>query len=239
MNIWKGRGLADVILESVKRNYADRGIYCTLKVIGGKDDEPYLKGILRDASYCNIFVKRLHKAETRWYGHYISLDPKITVPDDHNLDGGTFTPCTAEAIINLLLWQGFEPAGADVVVIGRSERVGRPVSDLLLDMNATVTLAHNRTSRASLGRYIANADLIISGVGDAGFAKKFKKFKPSATLIDIGGDFVGIADDAVENFVPHVGGVGPVTRAILMQHACAAQRNRFEADRLRAYSLKP
>ena len=221
MNIWKGKELADQMLESVKQHidvFLDH--YPCLNVIGGDVSNPYYRGILKDAEYCGIVVKNHLGSDLPLIksGNYISLDPTIRVPDSCNVDGGGTTPCTAEAIVRMLLWKGFEFDGATSVVIGRSERVGRPVATLLTDLSTTVTLAHSRTPEASLGRYIADADLIISCAGNAGFAEKYKDFKKRATLIDVGGDFVGLAENAVENFAPHIGGVGTITRAVLMEH---------------------
>lgn len=70
-----------------------------------------------------------------------------------------------------------------------------------------------------------NADLIISSVGRADFTEL--ELKPTATVVDIGGDFVGIS--GIQNYVPFIGGVGPVTRAILMEHILKFRR--FKEDK--------
>ena len=140
-------------------------------------------------------------------------------------DGGYLTPCTAEASMRLLRRYGFIFQGADVLLLGRSERVGEPLSHLLTRANATVTIAHSLTKSSSIWRLAQNADLIISSVGRADFTEL--ELKPTATVVDIGGDFVGIS--GIQNYVPFIGGVGPVTRAILMEHILKFRR--FKEDK--------
>jgi len=135
------------------------------------------------------------------------------------------TPCTAEASMRLLRRYGFIFQGADVLLLGRSERVGEPLSHLLTRANATVTIAHSLTKSSSIWRLAQNADLIISSVGRADFTEL--ELKPTATVVDIGGDFVGIS--GIQNYVPFIGGVGPVTRAILMEHILKFRR--FKEDK--------
>ena len=83
-----------------------------------------------------------------------------------------------------------------------------------------MTVAHSVTKRSSIWRLAQNADLIISSVGGRDFTDL--ELKPTATLVDIGGDFVGVS--RIQNYVPFIGGVGPVTRAILMEHILKYRR---------------
>lgn len=218
MNIWKGEELADQILSETKARLEAEDAYGWLNVIVADKEDPYYKGILKDAYHNRTVIHTYTEAPETYRGAFISLDPMVAVPDNNNMDGGNTIPCTAEAIVRMLQWKGFRTESADVVIIGRSKRVGAPLAHLLTDLDSTVTLAHSLTSGYSLWHHIANADLVVSCVGNAGFSEKYKQFKPGATLIDVGGDFVGDIPTNVGNFVPHIGGIGPITRAVLLDH---------------------
>ena len=221
MNIWIGTDLAADILGSVKDTPGDK----VAQVIVKNANEPYYKGICSDAKRCGVEIITAEKLVHNCTYPTISLNPYIRVPDAINLDGGYLTPCTAEASMRLLRRYGFIFQGADVLLLGRSERVGEPLSHLLTRANATVTIAHSLTKSSSIWRLAQNADLIISSVGRADFTEL--ELKPTATVVDIGGDFVGIS--GIQNYVPFIGGVGPVTRAILMEHILKFRR--FKEDK--------
>jgi methylenetetrahydrofolate dehydrogenase (NADP+)/methenyltetrahydrofolate cyclohydrolase len=145
-------------------------------------------------------------------------------------------PATPLGIIHLLRESGAELEGAEAVVVGRSDLVGRPVASLLLHENATVTTCHSRTR--DLAAVCRRADVLVAAVGrprlvGADFVKE------GATVIDVGttrtGDgLVGDVDfDAVKEkaraITPVPGGVGPMTIAMLLRNtltACALQERR-------------
>jgi methylenetetrahydrofolate dehydrogenase (NADP+)/methenyltetrahydrofolate cyclohydrolase len=140
-----------------------------------------------------------------------------------------FAPSTAEAIVELLKFHEIPLAGANVVVVGRSTVVGRPAAALLLNENATVTVAHRRTSDvAALTR---RADIIVVAVGRAGFLTG-DMIAPGATVIDAGINVTpaGIAGDVDADSVANVagalspvpGGVGTVTTALLLRNVLTA-----------------
>jgi methylenetetrahydrofolate dehydrogenase (NADP+)/methenyltetrahydrofolate cyclohydrolase len=146
------------------------------------------------------------------------------------LDGRPrFAPSTAEAIIELLKFHEIQLAGVDVVVVGRSTVVGRPAAALLLNEDATVTVAHKRTSDvAALTR---NAAVVVVAVGRAGFLTG-DMIAPGATVIDAGINMTpaGIAGDVDADSVASVagalspvpGGVGTVTTALLLRNVLTA-----------------
>ena len=121
------------------------------------------------------------------------------------------------------------------VVIGRSNIVGLPMAKMLLDRNATVTMAHSRTR--NLPQIAAQADILVVAVGRPRFAGA-DFVKPGATVIDVGinrdpetGKLVGDVDfDAVKDaallITPVPGGVGPMTRACLMENTLECYLNR-------------
>lgn len=146
------------------------------------------------------------------------------------LDGRPrFAPSTAEAIIELLKFHEIQLAGVDVVVIGRSTVVGRPVAALLLNEDATVTVAHKRTSDvAALTR---RAAVVVVAVGRAGFLTG-DMIASGATVIDAGINVTpaGMAGDVDADSVASVagalspvpGGVGTVTTALLLRNVLTA-----------------
>ena len=132
-----------------------------------------------------------------------------------NLDGGCAIPCTAEAIMCMLHAYGIPISGQDVCVIGRSDRVGRPVAKLMLNEDATVTVMHSKTK--DIRRHVEKADIVIACAGNAGFDESYQ-VSSEATVADIGGDFKNPEKLGCKYLIPAIGGVGPLTRAFLMDH---------------------
>ena len=139
-------------------------------------------------------------------------------------------PCTPAGCMELLRRTGVSLSGAEAVVIGRSNIVGKPMSLLLLRENCTVTLCHSRTK--NLAEHVRRADVVICAVGRPGLVTG-EMIKPGATVIDVGinrladGRVVGDADfesvSAVAGAItPVPGGVGPMTIAMLMKNAILA-----------------
>ena len=139
-------------------------------------------------------------------------------------------PCTPAGCMELLRRTGISLSGAEAVVIGRSNIVGKPMALLLLRENCTVTLCHSRTK--NLAEHVRRADVVICAVGRPGLVTG-EMIKPGATVIDVGinrladGRVVGDADfesvSAVAGAItPVPGGVGPMTIAMLMKNAILA-----------------
>ena len=123
-------------------------------------------------------------------------------------------------------------AGARAVVVGRSMIVGKPVALLLLQANATVTICHSRTD--DLQRHTADADILVAAVGEPGLIT-LEMVKRGAAVIDVGitrteAGLVGDVDPSVAGFVgyltPVPGGVGPMTRAMVLENTVRAARYR-------------
>lgn len=144
------------------------------------------------------------------------------------IDGGNaFAPATAEAVIKLCDYYGIELAGSNVVVVGRSRVIGKPVGMLALDRNATVTFCHSRTR--DLPNVTRGADIVICAVGKANFFDT-DYFRAGQCVIDVGmnvnaeGSLCGdVAFEEVEPIVdaitPVPGGIGAITTSILLEHA--------------------
>jgi methylenetetrahydrofolate dehydrogenase (NADP+)/methenyltetrahydrofolate cyclohydrolase len=143
-----------------------------------------------------------------------------------------FAPATAQAVVEILQREQVPLSGADVVVVGRSNVVGKPAALLLLAENATVTVCHSRTR--DLAAHTRRADVLVAAVGRARMLGA-GHVKPGATVIDVGtnptedGQLVGDVDTAAVEPVagaitPVPGGVGPVTTALLLRNVVTAAR---------------
>ncbi len=155
-------------------------------------------------------------------------------------------PCTPAGIIEILKYYKIETSGKDVVVIGRSNIVGKPIANILLQKsefaNATVTIVHSRTK--DINKYTSNADIIIAAIGQPEFVKA-DMIKNGAAVIDVGinrvedstakkgyrlkgdVDFEGVSEKS-SAITPVPGGVGPMTICMLMHNtiqAAAKQNN--------------
>jgi methylenetetrahydrofolate dehydrogenase (NADP+)/methenyltetrahydrofolate cyclohydrolase len=147
-----------------------------------------------------------------------------------------FAPATAEAVLVILDHYGIELTGRNAVVVGRSLVVGKPLAHLLLDRNATVTVAHSRSR--DLPSTTRQADVLVAAAGRAGLITP-EYVGAETTVIDVGtnptddGGLVGDADAAIVDHVaaitPVPGGVGPVTTALLLAHTVAAASARRPA----------
>jgi methylenetetrahydrofolate dehydrogenase (NADP+)/methenyltetrahydrofolate cyclohydrolase len=145
-------------------------------------------------------------------------------------------PCTPKGIIHLLQFYGIEIAGKHAVVIGRSLIVGKPLSMLLSNLNATVTLAHSLTQ--NLEELTRSADILICAIGKAHFIQK-KHLNPTKNtiVVDVGmnsldGKLTGDVDPEVIHvaggMTPVPGGVGPMTVVSLIENLIFAAENQFK-----------
>ena len=142
------------------------------------------------------------------------------------LGKNTIIPCTPKAILALLTEYKIKLSGTKVLIIGRGTTVGRPLSILLSQKpnNATVTLAHSATS--NLSELMRQADIVVAAIGSAHFVKP-GMIKDGATVIDVGitrtdqglvGDVDPVVAQSASAFAPMPGGVGPMTRAMLLNN---------------------
>ena len=149
-------------------------------------------------------------------------------------------PCTPAGVMRMLDSVGVDLKGKSAVVVGRSNIVGKPMAKLLLDRNATVTIAHSRT--ADLGAVCRTADVLVVAVGRAGLVTG-DMVKPGAVVIDVGmnrnaegklcGDVDFASAEPVASWItPVPGGVGPMTIAMLMKNTIACFLARERTPRL-------
>ncbi|HWC56668.1 MAG TPA: bifunctional methylenetetrahydrofolate dehydrogenase/methenyltetrahydrofolate cyclohydrolase FolD [Sphingomicrobium sp.] len=174
-----------------------------------------------------------------------SIDPDKDVDGFHPMNAGrlasglpALAPCTPYGCLYLLKEELGDLTGLDAVVIGRSNIVGKPMAQLLLGENATVTIAHSRTR--DLPAVARRADILVAAVGRAEMVRG-DWIKPGATVVDVGinrmptddgkGRLVGDVayDEAAEvagAITPVPGGVGPMTIAMLMRNTLVAAHRR-------------
>ncbi|HDD3823551.1 bifunctional methylenetetrahydrofolate dehydrogenase/methenyltetrahydrofolate cyclohydrolase FolD [Staphylococcus aureus] len=154
------------------------------------------------------------------------------------IDEQTFVPCTPLGIMEILKHADIDLEGKNAVVIGRSHIVGQPVSKLLLQKNASVTILHSRSK--DMTSYLKDADVIVSAVGKPGLVTK-DVVKEGAVIIDVGntpdenGKLKGDVDyDAVKEIAgaitPVPGGVGPLTITMVLNNTLLAEKMRRGID---------
>lgn len=176
-----------------------------------------------------------------------AIDPEKDVDGFHIVNAGrlavgeeAFVPCTPLGCLMLLKDRLGDISGMEAVVIGRSNIVGKPMAQLLLGENCTVTIAHSRTR--NLPEVVRRADIIVAAVGRAEMVRG-DWIRPGATVIDVGinrlppanGETRGrlVGDVAYAEALPHVaaitpvpGGVGPMTIACLLRNTIVAAHRR-------------
>ena len=166
-----------------------------------------------------------------------AIDPKKDVDGLHPTNAGLLMvgrpglrACTPSGCMRLLKEAGCDPAGKHAVVIGRSILVGKPMALLLLEANATVTIAHSRTP--DLAATVRTADIVVAAVGRAHMVKG-TWIKPGAVVLDVGtnkgsdGKLTGDVEFAAARRIasaitPVPGGVGPMTIALLLSNTVDA-----------------
>lgn len=145
-------------------------------------------------------------------------------------DSSGFEPCTPAAVMEIIKYFGINLQGENVVVIGRSMVVGKPLSMMLLKENATVTICHSRTK--DIKNVVSRADIVVAALGKAR-AIGADYIKPGAIVIDVGvnaapeGGICGDVDfenvkDIAGKITPVPGGVGSVTTLVLLKHVVEA-----------------
>ena len=168
-----------------------------------------------------------------------AISPKKDVDGFHPLNVGklslgqdTFISCTPFGIVKILEDYSIPIQGKHVVILGRSNIVGKPLIQCMLQKNATVTVCHSKTEH--IEEYTKTADILIVAIGKAKFVKK-DMVKPGATVIDVGinrsddGKLCGDVDyEEVQNIAGYItpvpGGVGPMTIAMLMNNIVKAAK---------------
>jgi len=210
-----------------------------LRIVGEYNGNTAIHGILVQLP----LPKHINEAKVLF-----AIDPEKDVDGFHPVNVGKmmlgercFLPCTPHGILELLQRSGTETSGAEVVVVGRSNIVGKPIANLMLQKreagNATVTICHTRTK--DMDYHTKRADILIVA---AGVPKMIKgnQVKEGAVVIDVGVNRIGQAEsgkailagdvdfndvvDKVKAITPVPGGVGPMTITMLMKNTLQAAK---------------
>lgn len=194
----------------------------------------------RDEGVSGILVQQPAPKQVEMRRVIFALDPAKDVDGFHPINAGLVAlglpggmePATPRGIVLLLERSGVPVEGAEAVVVGRSNLVGKPTALLLLQRNATVTLCHTRTR--DLAAHTRGADILVAAAGRANLIGK-DMVKPGAAVVDVstnfsGGRQVGDLGPGVEEvagwLTPNPGGVGPMTRAMLIKNTYEAEVRR-------------
>ena len=206
-----GQGALMEIIESLNGRSDIDGILCQLPLPGGYDEEAVL----------------------------LAIDPDKDVDGFHPINVGRlstgqpcFAPCTPAGVMEMLKEYGVDPKGKECVVVGRSNIVGKPMAMLLLSAHGTITVCHSRTP--DLGTVCRRADILVAAVGKRNLITA-DMVKEGAVVIDVAMnrneagklcgdvDYPAVAEKA-SLITPVPGGVGPMTRAMLMVNTLEAAR---------------
>lgn len=217
-----GRDLAMSILNEIKEQVILRKLALNrvpmLKIICKDKTNPFYKGLVKDAEYCGIDIC------DGWFDHAdgtISLEKDYPLfsllHPENNADLYDGYPCVVQATRRLLQWHGLPITGKKVCVIGRTEQVGLPMAELFTKLGATVMICHTQSDVKDVQHFIYISDFVISAASPGvDLLETYDFIKEDQTIVDLGGNFSDERCLFVENLVPFVGGVGPITRAMVM-----------------------
>jgi methylenetetrahydrofolate dehydrogenase (NADP+)/methenyltetrahydrofolate cyclohydrolase len=197
-------------------------------------------GLNGDESVSGILIQQPTPTQIDMARVVVALDPVKDVDGFHPFNAGLVAlglpggvePCTPAGIVELLERSGVAIKGANAVIVGRSNLVGKPTALLMLKRNATVTLCHTRTR--DLQSHTREADILVAAAGKSNLISK-DMVKPGAAVVDVStnwvqGHQVGDLGPGVEEvagwLTPNPGGVGPMTRAMLIKNTYEAESRR-------------
>ena len=232
-----------VYVRNKEKDCQECGIYSAMYHLPEETSEKELLELLdtlnHDASIHGILVQLPLPKQINSQRVIEAIDPQKDVDAFHPTNVGyltqgmpRFAPCTPAGIVKLMEAYKIDPAGKHCVVIGRSNIVGKPMALLLLQKNGTVTICHSGTK--DLKAQTLQADILISAVGKTGFVTE-DMVKDGVVVIDVAmnrnaeGKLCGDVDYAAVSqkasaITPVPGGVGPMTRVMLLENTLTACR---------------
>ncbi|MDP9697025.1 UNVERIFIED_ORG: methylenetetrahydrofolate dehydrogenase (NADP+)/methenyltetrahydrofolate cyclohydrolase [Arthrobacter globiformis] len=237
-------------VRSIERAAENAGIGCRIIDVGHDATEQVLIAVLKDLSAepsVNGIILQTPLppgVKTQELVKYIAPEKDIDGANPVSLGllavgERAFAPATARAVVEMLDHFEIPVAGRNVVVVGRSTVVGKPLSLLLLQKDATTTVCHSKSG--PLGKYTKDADVVVVAAGRTGLLTGTDVSEHSV-VIDVGtnvlsdGSLAGDVDEAsvrpvAAALTPVPGGVGSVTTALLLLHTSEAAREQFRAAR--------
>ena len=234
---------SSVYVRNKNKTCKDLGFQSFENILPANTKESTLLGLIdelnKDERVSGILVQLPLPSHISSYKILEAINPQKDVDGFHLENIGrlvtgnaTFKPCTPEGIIQLLDHYKVDVEGKNAVVLGRSNIVGKPISLLLLERNATVTICHSRTK--NLSAITKLADILIAAIGKPNFVTA-DMVKDDVVIIDVGINRVNdklIGDVDYQSvskkaslITPVPGGVGPMTIAVLMANTLQAFKN--------------
>jgi methylenetetrahydrofolate dehydrogenase (NADP+) / methenyltetrahydrofolate cyclohydrolase len=231
---------SEVYVRKKMEKAASVGVRATLKRLGADASEPQLIDLVgqlnRDRDVHGFIVQSPLPRHIDYSKVVEAIDPRKDVDGWTSTNmgrmflgiPGTFMPATPMGIIRMLEFYGVELKGKDVTVIGRGNVVGKPLSFMMLERDATVTICHSKTK--DLGKHTRGADVVIAAAGVPRILKA-EMVKEGAYVVDVGTTKVGdriVGDVDFEHVSkkahcsPVPGGVGPMTVAMLISNVVEA-----------------
>jgi methylenetetrahydrofolate dehydrogenase (NADP+)/methenyltetrahydrofolate cyclohydrolase len=234
---------SQIYVRNKKRACEEVGFYSEVIEMPESTTMDELKTVVKrlnaDPKIHGILVQSPLPAQLDEFEIVLLIDPKKDVDAFNPYNTGLimigkydFVPCTPAGVMELLGRSGVSVEGKECVVVGRSNIVGKPMAQLFLEANGTVTVCHSKTK--NLGEVCRRADILVSAVGIPGLIKG-NMVKPGAAVIDVGttrlenGKLAGdVAFDEVKDIVsfitPVPGGVGPMTITMLLKNTLTAAK---------------
>lgn len=239
-----GDAASDWYVRSIRRSCEGVGFRFEHQLLPAETTQPELETAIRaagaDSAVHGVLVQLPLPNHLKAEGAIAALDPQKDVDGLHPLNAGRLAqglpahvPNTPAGGMALLDRYGIDPAGKHAVIVGRSGVVGKPMAQLLLSRNATVTICHSRTP--DLAEHIQRGEIVVAAVGKAGLITG-AMLKPQAVVIDFGinvvdagGTVVGdveweSASAQASAITPVPGGTGPVTNMMLLRNTLQAAR---------------
>lgn len=231
---------SEVYVRNKERGCEAVGMHSTVHKLDESTSEEQLIGLIRelnaDKSVHGILVQLPLPKHIDALKALKTMDPDKDVDGLHEVSAGRlmtgregFVACTPRGVMRLIESTGEKIEGKEAVIIGRSNLVGKPLAQLLLNENATVTVCHSRTR--NLGEVARRADILVAAIGRPEFVTG-DMVKPGAIVIDVGttkvdgkltGDVNFVEASAAAGYItPVPGGVGPMTIAMLLSNTLLA-----------------
>lgn len=231
-----GKPVAEQIRREYVKNFFAPKRQRTLTVIADEtSDQSYLKAIRSAAVEWDVNVQEARDEREAAKMNALRVidirkEPK-TMHGFYSMDGqspdsllgmykgltSAFTPCTPEAIVCMLDYYDIPVEGKNVVILGRGERVGKPLAMIMLARDATVTVCHSHTPATVINDYTLKANIVVCATGVNGLLKRYD-LTHGATVVNVGGDYDESTGHEGINLIPYRSGVGCVTTAVLMRH---------------------
>ena len=235
----RGDNASEVYIKRIQKNCDKYGIYCTLLM--AENEEEFIRNFNGAKTNSNVTGIMFQQPLPSNLAELIN-----EIPPEKDIEGigiqnmgklflgrkDALIPCTSKAVIEIIDYYGIDLSGKKVVVVGRSNIVGKPLIPQLLAKNATVTVCHSKTK--NLEEETKQADVVIMAIGKAKFLKK-EHIKEGAILLDVGinfedGKIVGDIDfediqDKASMCTPVPGGIGTVTNMLLIDNIIESCEN--------------